>query len=211
MSGLISVNIAPSSSVRAIADGSCGGGGNGGSLIEVLPGNTGTSTITVDYIPGPVVINATINAYAFEAGGDKWLGSRCKGSAQASQSNIQKYDYCDDKYYLIPSRNHTAQIQGVVGDSVTLGKTFFPLPGQGDISIANSQLINSISITTEESIEIGAIMSYTGPPMAVTIPDLNPYTLNLGGDVKSGFIKGISINVDFPNPATISYSFEFSL
>lgn len=184
--GLISISVTPNSSVRPLDDKPCS-----------------NSTIEDEYIPGPGLISVSFTAYAFTAGEDKWLNSRCKGTAQASQTNIQRYDSNTDKWWLIPSRIHRAQIQGVIG-FCSLKQTFFTG------SIAESQIANGASLTTEVSVEIGAELTYSGPPLGITIPDLEPYTVNLG-EAMVGYISSFSASVDFPNPATCSYTFELPI
>jgi len=195
--GLISVSVSPNSSVRPVDDDSCvvGGGSN-------------------QYISGPGVVNVQFVSYAFGPGEDKWLDSRCKGSAQAGQTNIQRYDFTTDKWWFIPTKVHRAQINGVIGPSVngnpakiSLGQTFF----MG--SAASSQSQNGTSITTEESVEIGAIFNYSGFPVPITVPDLTAWRVDLGqGQVlNNGFINSVNVSVDYPSPATITYSFDFPI
>ena len=159
----------------------------------------------LDYIPGPGTGTVSLTAYAFDAGGDKWLGSKCKGQAQASQSNIIKYDGKTDNYYLLPTKVHRAQIAGDLGDSVTLEKIFFK--GRNIDSLAP----NGATITTELEVWLGAGFSFNGPPMSISIPDLSPYTIDIGEGTQRAFISSVSVNVDFPQPATITYTFEFPL
>lgn len=186
--GLISVSLSPSSSVRPVDDADC------------------DPESSSNYVPGPSLISAQITAYAFAPGEDKWLESRCKGSASASQTNIQKYDYKTDKWWFIPSKSHRAEIRGQIG-KCSLGQVFF------EGAVADSQILNGTSITTELGIQIGAEFSYIGHPLPVNIPDLVPWTLDLGvGQVlTAGFINSITVNVDFPNPATVTYNFDFPL
>lgn len=164
----------------------------------------GQSTST-DYIPGPGTGVVTLTAYAFEAGQDKWLGSKCKGQAQASQSNIIKYDGKTDQYYLIPTKVHRAQIAGDLGNAVTLEKIFFK--GRN----IDATTPNGATIATELEVWLGAGFSYSGPPMAISVPDLEPYTIDIGDGTTRAFIASVNVNVDFPQPAVISYSFEFPL
>jgi hypothetical protein len=185
--GLISISVSPTSSVRPLDDKACS-----------------NSTSQDEYIPGPGLLSVSVTAYAFGQGEDKWLSSRCKGSAQASQTNIQRYDATTDKWWLLPSKVHRAQIQGVIG-SCSLKHVFFTG------SIAESQIANGASITTEMGLEIGAELTYNGAPMEITIPDLEPYTISLGGDQLVGYISSFSVSVDFPNPATCSYTFELPI
>lgn len=184
--GLISINMTSNSSVRYNEDEECS-----------LPGEH------LDFIPGPATGSVSINAYAFGPGEDKWLETRCKGQAQANQSNILKYDLCTDKYYFIPSKTHSAQITGTIG-KVRLGKVFYT--GR----VADSTLVNGISISTELGVQMGAELEYEGHPLPIKVPDLEPYTIDFG-DPRTGFLNSININVDFPEPATVTYTFDFPL
>ena len=185
--GLISISTTPNSSVKPIEDDGCQpiGGGN-------------------QYVPGPGSVSVGITAYAFELGQDKWLGSRCKGSVQASQTNILKYDAITDKWWFIPSRIHRAQIQGDVGGSCTLGNVMF------EGTVADAQLMNGVSITTEMGVQIGAVLNYTGAPLPLSLPDLNTYTINLKGN-HTGYLSSFSLTVDYPTPAVVNYGFECML
>lgn len=188
--GLISINFSMNSSVRVAEDDSCST-------------NTG---IENDFIPGPATASVTVNAYAFEAGTDKWLGSRCKGQAQASQTNIIKYDGKTDRYYMIPTKIHKAQIIGDVGNSVTLDKIFFT-----GVNV-DMQSNNGVSITSELEVWLGAGFHYNGLPLPVDMPDLSPYTINLTAQSTSrAYLSSVNVQIDYPQPATTSYTFEFCL
>lgn len=188
-SGLISVNFAMNSSARVAEDDNCKSGG----------------TAPLEYIPGPGTGTVSFTAYAFEAGQDKWLGSKCKGQAQASQSNIIKYDGKTDRYYLIPTKIHKAQIAGDLGNSVTLDKVFF----KG--TSADSSNANGATITSELEVWLGAGFHFVGPPMSIDLPDLEPYTINIGSNTTEALISSVNVSVDFPQPAVITYTFEFPL
>lgn len=184
--GLISMNFSMNSSIRAADD--CF--------------NTGLPT-DMPYIPGPATGSFTSTYYAFEQGQDKWLGSRCKGQAQASQTNVLRYDYCTDKYWLIPTKVHKAQIAGDLGDKVSLKKVFF----KG--SNIESQATQGMSIATEMETWLGAELAFTGNPLPLTIPTLNPYQIYTGN---IAYASSINISVDYPNnPGVVSYTFDFML
>lgn len=201
--GIISMNVTSSSSARALDPDSC------------TPG----SDATTEYIPGPSVGNLTIQAYAFGSGdSDKWGGTKCKGTAQASQSNIQRYDSRTNTWYIIPSKIHKAQITGgliealssdkgpVSGSIISMKKVFY----KGETY--ESQITNGISITTQMTTVLGAEFSYSGPPIAVDIPDVKgSYSIASAGIVGAR-ISSISLSVEYPsNPITVSYTFEFPL
>jgi hypothetical protein len=153
------------------------------------------------YIPGPGSVNISITAYGFEMGQDKWLGSRCKGIVEANQTNILRYDAITDMWWFIPSRIHRASIKGDVGGSCTLGQVMF------DGTVADAQVQNGVSITTEMEVQIGAYLQYTGAPYALNIPDLEMYTINLQGP-HVGHIASFGLTVDYPTPAVVTYGFE---
>lgn len=158
-----------------------------------------------DYIPGPVNGSVSIQAYAFgEGASDLWLGSKCITQAQASQSNILKYNGKDDSYLIIPSSINSGSISGD------------PIPGLSlKTTCANTEeikmnlLAGSVSITSVLGTDVGYGLSYDGFPYSVSFPDLNPYkVLGQEGCYRSGF----SLNVDFPNtPAQVTYSWQFIL
>lgn len=190
--GLISIDMSINSNVTYLDDDECLVGG-----------------LSNQFIPGPAVGSITFNAYAFEPGKDKWLGSKCKGSAQASQTNILRYGALEPggeaRYFFIPSKNHKAQLTGDIGaDYCSLEKVFY------SGKIANSQASNGSSISTEMGTQLGANLSYKGFPLAVTIPNLNSYTISdIVEPTVTAYISSFNVSVDFPNPATVSYTFDF--
>ena len=162
-----------------------------------------------EYIPGPATGSISITAYAFAQGQDKWLGSNCKGQAQASQANIVRYGTTspggEAKHWIIPSKSHKAQIVGCIDSSYCYMRNIFY-----EGTTANSQVMNGVSITTQMSNMLGSELVYTGFPMPITIPNLNPFRITeiISPEV-TAYISSININVDFPNPATINYVFDF--
>lgn len=118
---------------------------------------------------------------------------------------MQRYDAKTDKWWLIPTKVHKAQIAGDL-QNVSMGKTFF------SGSTIEAQSFNGASIATELGVDLGAEFKYTGSPYAIDIPDLSPWTIDLSSNQITGaFINSVSINVDFPSPATITYTFEFPI
>lgn len=76
----------------------------------------------------------------------------------------------------------------------------------------DSQIVNGSTISTEMETILGAGFHYNGPPVAISIPDLESYKIELGTtSIRGAFINSVNINVDFPNPATITYSFDFPI
>lgn len=120
---------------------------------------------------------------------------------------MQRYDFNTDKWWLIPTKIHKAQITGDLSSSVvSMEKTFF----HG--TSFDSQVNNGISISTEMETILGANLHYNGPPVPISIPDLESYKIQLGDNfIRGAFINSININVDFPTPATITYSFDFPI
>lgn len=185
--GIISVSMSTNSSVKPIDSDIC------------------NNTIkNKEYIPGPGSVSITLTAYAGK-GDNKWAGSSCKGSAQGSQTNILKYDGISDRWWFIPSRVHRAQIVGDVGNYCDLGKELF----LGTVS--DSQVVNGISISTEMVVRIGSELKYTGSPLALELPDLNSYTIDLNNDKIEGYLSSFTFNVDYPSPAIVSYTFDCML
>lgn len=181
--GLISINWSTSNNLSLI-DPDCGPGSP--SEKELLGPTTGT---------------VSINAYAFSAGSDRWAGSRCQGSAQASQTVIMKYDANTDKHYLIPSKNHSAQITGDVGNLATIETVC-------TTTSVDSKIVSNTTITTQLETQLGKNFKYNGEPLAVEIPFLGSYEV-FG---QRSFLTNISLSVDFPSqPATVTYTFQFIL
>ena len=186
VNGLTSVSITPNSSVRAVDDEIC------------------NPTLSGIYIPGPGTVSVQINAWAFTTGTDRWLNSRGKGQAQASQTNIMRYNFKDDKYWFIPTKSHRAQIAGCIGNC-SLDQVMF------SGSQADMQTANGASLTTELGVIIGAGFHYTGAPQEISIPDLKSWQLDMGSGAQVGYLESFTASVDFPNPATVSYSFSFPI
>lgn len=191
LEGIISVNLSMNSSVRpAIYDPACGGG---------------SGAVEEKYIPGSATGVFSITAYAFKRGEDPWGDIRCRGQAQASQSNIVKYDLLTKQNWVIPSRVHRAEIAGDVGAFCSLDLVLF------EGSRVDSTLVNGVTITSEIGVQIGGQLSYYGNPLNIKIPTLTPFTL-LGDKTEHAYINSFSFSVDYPNqPPTVSYSFEFPL
>lgn len=168
-------------------------------------GSSSTSSFSgSEFIPGPVTGSLTITAYAFAQGSDRWLGTRCRGSAQASQTNILKYDSNSCSYILIPSKNHSAQITGDLinkPEIVSLVKSFCESTNMQTLSLNGpgiAQLVNT---------RIGSELKYKGLPMEISLPDLNAYRLF---DRFTGYLSSFNLDVDFPNnPAIATYTYEF--
>ena len=156
------------------------------------------------YLPGPTTGSVSVTAWA--RGADLWLGSRCRGQASASQSNIVRYDLITNKWYIIPSEVHNAQIVGEV-PLASLGCIFFT-----GVSL-ESQLLNGVSITTEMGVEMGAKFTFGGGVAGAPneIPDKKAYNIDVAG-VSEAYVNSISISVDYPNnPATVTYTFDFPI
>jgi hypothetical protein len=148
--GVISLNINMNSNVRpVIEDPSCGGG---------------SGDPTEKYIPGSSTATFSLSAYAFKRGENPWGNLRCKGQAQASQSNIVKYDLITKKFWIIPSRVHRAEIAGDIGEFCKIDQILF------EGSRVDSNLVNGVTITSELGVQIGGQFSYMGNPLKIKIP-----------------------------------------
>jgi hypothetical protein len=155
-----------------------------------------------EYIPGPAIGSIAISAWA-TYGGDIWLGTKCKGTAQASQTNIQRYDYLSDSYILIPSTIHKAQIVGDVGGSCSLTEFY------GGTAIS-TEIINGITIASELGVTMGYNFHYIGGPFGVSVPDAGCYSIEVG-TIESALFSSFNLSVDFPTPAVATFSYEFPI
>jgi hypothetical protein len=166
------------------------------------PGQTvGASGDT--YIKGPVVGNISMSAYAFVKGdADIWLGTRCFGQAQGNQSIIQKYDGDSDRYYLIPSKDNSATIVGHIDDSVASMDVSCNTP----ITSFRSQLMNNATVTSSYCTYVGHNLEYKRAPIAFKFPLL---TRAFSFNGRTCFLTTFNLNIDFPNPATVDYGFQF--
>lgn len=167
---------------------------------DISSGSGGNSALSV--INGPITGNISIVAYAFGQGQDVWNGSRCEGTASASQGVIQKADYFSDSLYLIPNDTTNAQIKGDVGNIASISDVIVTTEER------RLQNLNGISIATRLGIEAGTSFSYTGLPLAVTMPDTDNFFNIL--DFKCCFLTSFSYSVNFPSqPAQATYNFQF--
>jgi len=182
--GVFSINYSSSTRAR-VAD--CGG--DGGPDIK--------------YLPGAAVGNVSISAWAFKKGGDKWLGSKCRGSVQGSQTNIQRFDYITKRWWIIPTRMHGAQITGDI-TAASLGQVFF----RG--TAADTQINNGIVLGYQMQVQVGAELGISAGAFRISLPELQSYKISFVG-VEEGYINSVNASAEYPNPAVISVSFDFIL
>lgn len=164
----------------------------------------GEDNTDLKYLPGAAVGTVSLSAWAFSKNdSDKWLGSRCRGSAQGSQSNIQRFDYGTKKWWIIPTKMHGAQI---VGDltAASLGQVFFTG------TAADTQINNGIVLGYQMQIQMGAELSIKAGAFDINLPDLDAYNIEPIG-VEECYLNSVSASVDYPNPATITVSYDFML
>jgi hypothetical protein len=230
--GLISLNWSTRGSVQAIHNICTSRGDRGGSnLPKTGPGDT--PDVPIDYVergpnpsiagsdvtiaasdgsafvPGATTGSVSLTAYAFSQGGDKWLGSKCAGNIQASQSNIIKYGlygstFDNGKYFIIPTKNHSAQVTGDIGEE------YYSLNVKCTTTSYNARLQGGATIPTEMETFIGGEFAYLGQPFGIEMPDLTPYVW-FDDDAFTSYISGFNAQVDFPSPATVTYTFQFVL
>jgi hypothetical protein len=161
---------------------------------------------------GLVLLGATINtlsitAYAFEPGGDWFLGATCPSSAQAQLNWVQKYDCIRDTMYFIPKTGGKASITGGPIDGVTLGCD--PNIVSDNFSASASSGPTTPYITNER--RDGFNLIYTGRPIPINSgsPDTYNILLGPGGSIDAN-LQSFSLNVNPPQPATVNYSFVFT-
>ena len=217
--------------VRCVPFG-CGGSSQGiislewstrGSLTYVpndcnKPPSVADSTADSDeYIVGPVLGEVSLNTYAFVKGQDRWLGSRCMAQVQGSQVLTQKYDMDTEEYYLIPSKSNSGQISGDIDSSIaSLGEV------KCVTKTYKSNLVNGATVATEMETYLGGDLQYNGYPIAFEFPLIETafqFDLSYGSIFSTSFnissmktfLTSFNLNVNFPEPAVASYSFQFIL
>jgi len=161
---------------------------------------------------GLILLGATINtlsisAYAFEPGGDWYLGVTCASQAQAALQWIQKYDCFTDTVHFIPKSGGKSSVTGGPIDNVTLECD--PNIVTETFSASAQSGPSTAYITTER--RDGFNLRYTGRPIPVESGSPSPYTINLGpAGTIVGYLQSFSLTVAPPQPATVNYSFVFT-
>lgn len=155
------------------------------------------------YLKGPAVGNINVSAYAFTKNDqDQWLGVRCFGQAQGSQTVIQKYDAFSNQHYLLYSKDNSGLIAGDMPPSVARLGIFCETADN-----YKAQLINGATITLKYGVEMGGNLEYYKSPL--------PFNMPLGdGDVygflgRACYMTSFDLNIDFPSPAIVNYSFQY--
>jgi len=161
---------------------------------------------------GLILLGATINtlsisAYAFEPGGDFFLGATCPSAATAQVQWVQKYDCFNDKTHFIPKSGGKASISGgpITGVSLECDPNIV-----SDVFSANASSGPATPYITTERRD-GFNLRYTGRPIPIESGSPQPYNLDLGplGPVQV-FLQSFSLSVQPPQPATVNYSFVFT-
>jgi len=172
--GLTSVNVTGSSSTRMIP---------------------GTNTL----IPGAATGTININGYAFSKGAsDKWLGVRCPSVAQGSQTNYIRYDGCNDRYVVIPSRINSATY---TGDSMA-GVSFTAFSDCGSITGLTASIQNGVTVAQETVTRFGHGLGFEG----IQLPKLSPYKVF---GASQAYIQNLRVSSNFPQPAQFGLTFQF--
>lgn len=174
------------------------------SINSYSPSINGGGKVKTVSVPGPVTGSISITAYAFSAGKgrDIWNEIRCTGQAQASQSLQYKYDLITNKHYIIPTKDHSAQLTGNTPSTISISNVC-------TTTTLNSSIVNGITLTTEMGTYLGSNLRYTGEPLPVSFPDQSAYTVF---SQKNCFLSSFSYNVDFPtSPAIVNYVFQYIL
>lgn len=161
---------------------------------------------------GLVMLGATINtlgisAYAFDPGGDWFLGVTCPSSAQAQIQWIQKYDCFTDTMHFIPKSGGKASITGGPIHGISLECDPNIVTSTFSASASNGPA--TVFITNER--RDGFNLVYTGRPIPISSASPRPYIINLGpvGSIRA-YLQSFTLTVEPPNPATVNYSFVFS-
>ena len=161
---------------------------------------------------GLLLLGATVNtlslsAYAFNPGGDWYLGVTCPSSAQAQIDWVQKYDCVTDTMHFIPKAGGKASITGGPIHGVTL--LCDPNVVTDTFSASAQSGPSSHFIINERRDGFG--LKYTGSPIQVNTASPRPYTISLGfvGNI-SAYLQSFSLTVEPPQPATVNYSFVFT-
>jgi len=193
--GIISLEWSTSTSLRYLNDMCTKPPSLGGNSSE------GGGNSESEYMPGPVLGNVALSCYAFTAGDDRWLGVRCMGRVNGSQQFMQKYDYQEEEYYLIPTRNNTGQITGDVPTSVAELQD-----KRCETTTYRAVSMNGATVATEMGTELGGKLAYYKHPIQFEFPIMEHSFSILGF---SCVLTSFSLNIDFPNPPIANYTFQF--
>jgi hypothetical protein len=178
----------------------------------IVSANLNGST-TVDISDdGLVLIGQTINTlsitgHPFLPGGDIFLGVRCTSQASVSCDWLQKYDCINDIVYFISQSGGKASL---VGDSIR-GVSLLCDPNiVGRFYNASASSGPATPVITSNRRD-GFGLSYTGGPISINTNEPRTYNIRIGSDSFNCYLQNFSINVSPPTPASVSYSFVFSV
>lgn len=168
-----------------------------------LPGAGTGGGDSGNYVEGPVLGSVSLSAYGFIKGVDRWLGSRCMAQVQGSQSITQKYDLATEQYYLIPNKSNTGQITGDIDENlVSLGVI------RCSTTSYRANLVNGATVAMEMGTDLGGELNYNAYPISFSFPLMDQAFRIFD---QKAFLTGFNLNVNFPEPAIVNYSFQFIL
>ena len=192
-----------------------------GLLTSSLPGVfsasiDGSTTVEIaedgTVLLGSSISNLNIGAYAFQPGGDRFLGASCAFAAQATIPWVTKEDCVTNTTYFIPRSGGSASVtnydeSGIDSQLISLSCD----PGienrKFDANAGGGPASPYILSTRKD----GYNLIYTGTPIAIESGKPQMYTISLGfvGSIQA-YLQSFSITVDPPSPARVNYSFVFS-
>jgi hypothetical protein len=192
-----------------------------GLLTSSLPGVfsasiDGSTTVEVaengTVLLGSSVSSLTIGAYAFQPGGDRFLGATCPFSAQANIPWVTKEDCLTGTTYFIPRAGGDASVTNY--DESGIDPQLIRLTCDPDVvsrkfdANAGSGPATPYIIANRRD---GYNLEYTGTPIPIESGKPQMYTISLGfvGSIDA-FLQSFSITIDPPAPARVNYSFVFS-
>lgn len=180
----------------------------GGIISASINGSTTVEIADTDgtVLLGPTTNTLTLSAYAFEPGGDFFLGCTCPASAQAQIQWIQKYDCYNDITYFIPKVNSKASISGGPINGCVLECDPDIESMSFDANASSGPATPYLTAIRKD----GFNLKYTGRPIAISSASPQPYYIQLGdfGTLKV-YLQSFQLTISPPQPATVNYSFVF--
>ena len=177
---------------------------DGSTVVEVAENGT--------VLLGSTISNLNIGAYAFQPGGDRFLGASCPFSAQATIPWVTKEDCATGTTHFIPRSGGNASV--VNYDESGVDSQLIRLSCDPDIvnkkfdANAGSGPASPYILSNRKD---GYNLVYTGTPIQIESGKPQMYTISLGfiGSIQA-YLQSFSITIDPPSPARVNYSFVFS-
>jgi hypothetical protein len=155
-------------------------------------------------LKGPSTGSLNITAYAFDQGGDRYLGTSCPSQAGIGFPVQTRFDCENNVTRLIRTKSGDAFREGDPIEGVTLTGEFCSFR-----TVNASAQSGPASRVTDTERFLGSDLIYTGPPFSFDSQDADTLDFTiLGLDVK---LTNFSISVTIPSAATNSYQFQFSI